>query len=267
MISAVDNSRALTRLWAVALLGILAAVAGSSRAYALTDEEAVEAGRKRLSRSGAYPWYSAADDDVRRVDVAPPPPPPRAGNWEATVPTIAPPTPAFTIWDVLGKVLLALGFALLIGLLALVVWWMMRAFLEGESVADTSMKRAVIGTDDDVDRVDALPFKVRRPRGDLLDEARRQYEAGNYNEAIIYFYSYLLVELDKSQLIRLTRGKTNRQYLREVRRRASLFELLEMTMIAFEDVFFGHHSLGRERFESCFRRLDEFETQIREAVA
>jgi hypothetical protein len=163
-------------------------------------------------------------------------------------------------------VLLVLGFAVLIGLLALVVWLMMRAFLESESVADASVKRAVIGTDDDVDRVDALPFKVRRPRGDLLEEARRQYEAGNYNEAIIYFYSYLLVELDKGQLIRLTRGKTNRQYLREIRRRRSLFELLEMTMIAFEDVFFGHHLLGRERFELCFRRLDEFETQVREAV-
>ena len=70
----------------------------------------------------------------------------------------------------------------------------------------------------------------------------------------------------RSLSIRLTRGKTNRQYLREIRRRPRLVELLEMTMIAFEDVFFGHHALGRARFESCYHRLDEFETQVREAV-
>ena len=125
----------------------------------------------------------------------------------------------------------------------------------------------LVGTDNDVDRVEALPFEVRRPQGDLLSEARRHYEAGNYNEAIIFFYSYLLVELDKSQLIRLTRGKTNRQYLREVRRQPLLHELLSLTMVAFEDVFFGHHQLPRSRFETCFRRLDEFEAHLQETVA
>jgi hypothetical protein len=248
------------------LLFLWATGAVSGAAYALTDDEAVEAGRKRLSKRGAYPWYSAEDDDLRRVDVAPSPPPPEAGDWEWKTRNPGR-LPRLGIGRMIGNLLLALGFAVLIGLLALIAWLLVRSFLESETLADAALSRAVIGTDDDVDRVDALPFKVRRPRGDLLEEARRQYEAGNYNEAIIYFYSYLLVELDKGQLIRLTRGKTNRQYLREIRRRTSLCELLEMTMIAFEDVFFGHHSLGRDRFESCFHRLDEFETQIREAVA
>jgi hypothetical protein len=265
MISIADNSSALPRLCIVALLFLLATGAGSGAAYALTDDEAIEAGRKRLSKRGAYPWYSAEDDDVQRVDVAPPPPPPTAGDWEWKTPNTGRP-PSFNFGAMIGRVLLVVGFTVLIGLLALIVWLLMRSFLESETLADAALHRAVIGTDNDVDRVDALPFKVRRPRGDLLDEARRQYEAGNYNEAVIYFYSYLLVELDKGQLIRLTRGKTNRQYLREIRRRPLLFELLEMTMVAFEDVFFGHHSLGRDRFESCFRRLDEFETQVREAV-
>jgi hypothetical protein len=30
-------------------------------------------------------------------------------------------------------------------------------------------------------------------------------------------------------------------------------------MVAFEDVFFGNHPLDRNRFESCWTRLDEFE--------
>jgi hypothetical protein len=142
---------------------------------------------------------------------------------------------------------------------------LIRAFLKREATGDDSRKRTDVDAGEP-DRVDALPFQVRRPQGDLLEEARRHYASGNYDEAIIYFYSFLLVELDKGQLIRLARGKTNRQYLREIRRQPLLFELLETTMIAFEDVFFGRHSLGRDRFESCFHRLGEFESQIQEAA-
>ena len=29
-------------------------------------------------------------------------------------------------------------------------------------------------------------------------------------------------------------------------------------MLAFEDVFFGHYSLSKERFESCWDQLEEF---------
>ncbi len=68
------------------------------------------------------------------------------------------------------------------------------------------------------DQVEALPFLAERPRGDLLGQARRHYEQGNYSEAIIYLFSYQLVELDKVSRIQLAKGKTNRQYLRELAR-------------------------------------------------
>ena len=53
-------------------------------------------------------------------------------------------------------------------------------------------------------------------RLDLLAEARRHYQAGNYGAAIVYLFSFQLVQLDQRQIIRLAKGKTNRQYLREV---------------------------------------------------
>jgi hypothetical protein len=252
----------------LALVFLLAATVWPGASYGLTDDEAIEAGREGLSRPVRYPWYEKQTDDVRRVKADPPPPPPTAGQWEWEGPkSKARRRPRLGLWDILGEILLYLGFAVLIGGLALIIMLLIRTFLRSEANPARSQQKAIIGTDDDVDRVEALPFKVRRPRGDLLEEARRHYQAGNYNEAIIYFYSYLLVELDKSQLIRLTRGKTNRQYLREIRRQPLLFELLEKTMIAFEDVFFGHHSLDRSRFETCFNRLDEFEARIEEAAA
>jgi hypothetical protein len=57
----------------------------------------------------------------------------------------------------------------------------------------------------------------------------------------------------------LSKGKTNRQYLREVGHRAPLRQLVEQTMVAFEDAFFGRHSLDQTRFESCWFRVGEFE--------
>jgi len=68
-----------------------------------------------------------------------------------------------------------------------------------------------------------------------------------------------LIQLDKQQIIRLAIGKTNRQYLREVGPPSALGRLLEETMVAFEDVFFGNRRLERARFEACWSRLPEFE--------
>jgi hypothetical protein len=68
---------------------------------------------------------------------------------------------------------------------------------------------------------------------------------------------------------RLTRGKTNRQYLRETSRRGrtGLVGLLEQTMLAFEDFFFGNHPIDRARFEACWARLGEFESQLKRQTA
>ena len=76
--------------------------------------------------------------------------------------------------------------------------------------------------DGDAARIESLPFPVAAGRLDLLAEARRHYQAGNYGAAIVYLFSFQLVQLDKRQIIRLAKGKTNRQYLREVGPRTPL---------------------------------------------
>ncbi len=121
-------------------------------------------------------------------------------------------------------------------------------------------------TKTEADLIESLPFEVPRPQSDLLAEAKRLYEQGAYAQAIVYLFSYQLVQLDQHQAIRLTRGKTNRQYLRELLARPDLGGILERTMVAFEDVFFGHHPLDRAGFERCWQRLDEFHQRISEAA-
>jgi hypothetical protein len=95
-----------------------------------------------------------------------------------------------------------------------------------------------------------------------LAEVRRLYEAGNYDQAVIYFFSFQLVQLDHHQFIRLEKGKTNRQYLRELHAHRSLRGLVEQVMLLFEDVFFGGRQLSRNQFDVCWQRLDEFHIQL-----
>jgi hypothetical protein len=227
----------------------------------LTDEQAEEVVQDKLNGRVNYPWYDRAKDDVRQIHVAPSEPPDspnRDSNWKSKASSR---TPSGSRWgSVLGPLLQGLGIALLVALLLTLAYFIAQALLKAE-VSETASSK-VVETSRDVDRVQALPFQVRKPTGDFLAEARRLYEAGNYSEAIIYLYSYQLVELDRHHVIRLAKGKTNRQYLRETRRQGVLYGILHGTMIAFEDVFFGHHELDRETFELSWRRLDDFHGEL-----
>jgi hypothetical protein len=213
-------------------------------------QTAVEEGREALDRWWGYPWYDSATDSLRRIEIQPPRPP---SNFD---------------WQALFEVIRVLGWVVLAGVLALLAWLLIRAYLERErraaqAAAREHRRRGL----SEVDRVTALPFQVKRPESDLLAEARRHYERGDYGEAIVYFYSYQLVELDKAQMIRLARGKTNRQYVREARAASGVGELLRQTMTLFEEAFFGHHAIDKTQFEACWNRLAEFEEQLAPAPA
>ena len=186
----------------------------------------------------SYPWYDAQQDSLKPITLPQKPPP---------LPREKTPLPELSgllhllAWTVLAVVIAALAFLLMQTLLAR---------RREERLPSDVVK------DGDAASVEMLPFPVAAARGDLLAEARRHYEAGNYGAAIIYLFSFQLLQLDKRQIIRLSKGKTNRQYLREIGPRAVLMKLLEQTMVAFEDVFFGNRQLPRERFEIV---LDAFE--------
>ena len=107
-------------------------------------------------------------------------------------------------------------------------------------------------------RLEELPVQLDPAYKNLLDRVRECYDAGDYNQAIIYLFSYQLIQLDKRQFIRLTRGKTNHQYLREIKQLGGLRDYLSVTVRAFEDVFFGNHDLTRQRFQQCWEHVDVF---------
>lgn len=232
-------------------------------------DQSVAAGRKALDQWWwqSYPWYDSSTDGVGRIDVSEPwymkwkfwewladwdwP------DWLTSGLSFRWPQ-SFLQW--LGWIAVAV---VLIGLVYLIV----RAFRMRQR------RRPAAGDDsgrpeaaEDRRRVEALPLGAGRKPFDPLAEARQHYQQGNYREAIIYLFSYQLVQLDKHHLIRLTKGKTNRQYVRELGRRMTLRGLLEQTMVAFEEVFFGNYTIDRTRFESCWSRLAEFEALVTEGA-
>jgi hypothetical protein len=219
--------------------------------------DAVESGRQALRRSASYPWYDAQADDLQDVnarekkvdDTAT-----RKSGWEAEIQKVQPTQRATNWqWPDISQVLQIAAMVALGAALCVILWLLIRYFLREEDLARTGSEMEFEPTAGEIDRVEALPYQVRRSVGNLLSEAQRLYEAGRYGEAIVYLYSHFLVELDRHQRIRLAKGKTNRQYLRELRSHAELREIVETTMLVFEDAFFGRYEITRERFESCWR--------------
>lgn len=258
------SNRALLAGWALLLFAAIMILASPSFAQTHQDDGAVEAGRKALAGRNQYPWYDAESDAIRRVDVqvSKDAAKHRDSTWQAK-----PRNLPWLEWfiNLLLQMMYWLFWALMVGLLALVIWLLVRAYMNIPPMGASRVEE-VDESRSEADLIEHLPFQVKRPHTDLLGEAQRHYDEGNYGEAIIYLFSYQLVQLDKYHLIRLTRGKTNRQYLREIRTRPGLREMFQRTMVVFEDVFFGHHALDRERFEACWSRLDEFHDRLQQAA-
>ncbi len=222
------------------------AAANAASAASVDTAEAVEAGREALNPGWrGYPWYDSSNDDLRRIRV------PRSRNWNPNW------NLSFSFRGAMWVVWAAI--ALLIVLLAYLLYHVYRGRWVDLPIAKRALTERPAAND--ASRVEALPFQLDPQTGSLLDAARRAYSGGDFARAIIYLFSHELVELDRRQLIRLTRGKTNRQYLRELGR-GPLAGLLAQTMVVFEDVFFGNRALSRERFEICWNRLNEFDVLI-----
>lgn len=240
-----DELPGFSRWFALAALLMVSHWTAVGAAAALEGEEAVEAGRQALNQFWEYPWYDKQKDEAKPIDVTPPPPPPPPSNWSFN-------------WSGVFTFLQYLGWTVFVLLIALMIFLMLRAeWTRLSALAKKDEKPGEVGPAQP-DRVEALPFKVATSNKDFYSTAEEYYLAGDYSTAIIYLYSFKLLQLDKAQIIHLTRGKTNRQYLRETRRFSSAGPLLEPTMTAFEEVFFGHRSLGRERFEACWQVAPRF---------
>ena len=208
----------------------------------LSDPEmAVQAGREGLQSQISLPWYDRQADDTRPLNL----PPQRARN-RATGGT----------WDMswIGDIFTFLMWLVVAALIVAIVVALLRSWQQAEQQpSDLSTVKGADGAQ--IARVEALPVAIDQPLANLLTEAQRLAARGEYSLAMIYLFSHQLVEADKVSALRLRKGKTNRQYLRELRRNQpetpELPQSLERTMLAFERSFFGAHAPTREEFDLC----------------
>lgn len=226
-------------------------------------QDPIENGQSSLAN---FPWYDAENDSLQPMEVAAPPEArtkdrnslskgarktPLAGGMGGAPSALA--GLSILTWG-----LIALFIA---GVVAALLWAFLRVDNSGPA-EDTDYVRGKSMEE----RIKELPFELEKWTGDFQQLARQAYQSGDYKTAITLLFSHVLLRLDKASLIRLRKGKTNRQYLGELRSHRNLTNYYQRVMVPFEDAFFGDHELGRERFEDCWNGLENFETNVTQAV-
>ncbi len=247
--------------WRVALGLLVVACLGLLTTRAVAQEDPA----RDALRGGAYPWYNKEADGVRKIELLPQAvddfePPNRKLSYFPKIRTIPPGGggPTGPRGSFLGPLLNVIGYMALFAVCAVLIWMVGNRFLRREITESKATK--VVETSRKVDQVQKLPMQLASHEGDFLSMARSLMAQGNYGQAIIYLYAHQLVSLDERHLIRLSKGKTNRQYLRELRKQAPVASLVEGTITLFEDAFFGKKLITEAQFLVCWNQLDQFES-------
>ena len=147
-------------------------------------------------------------------------------------------------------------------LVGLMVWIFMNSRIEiGSDEISARPDRSL------AESIRHLPFEMDVKQGDFRQQAQASYQAGDFRMALVFLFSHVLVTLDQAKLVRLKKGKTNRQYLRELSPSRPLVKYYGDVMVPFEQTFFGDYPVTKEVFESCWQGLDGFQKSVDEARA
>lgn len=228
--------------------------------------------RQALESMGSLPWYNAEQDQVEAVPVKPriddssnrdsrwrPQPAKPSATATGTANTSNGNQQDSAYWRVWQWLLqnystiiywVLLG-TLVIALIILLVWVMSRLDPRSNELGrDTRQATSEAERIADLERMENLPVQVQASGRDLLAEADRLRAANRLADAIIYLFSHRLLVLDRAGAIRLSRGKTNHQYLREVRNRTGLYPLFSDTVQLFEQSYFGGYAIDTAKFDA-----------------
>ncbi len=225
--------------------------------------------------SPRHPWYDPQAQSVRPVseDLLASEEP---SWWEHLVEAVA------NLWRKLQQWLEGFSFSLGWGtwaiefnlyqlflvLLALgVVWFVVRVLLRWYLASRQEVGKPLSGKQESTTTVmpeplDQLPVAVPTGSAGLWKLAQQAAQQGQWNQAIVYLYSYLLLQLDQAGWIRLEKGRTNRYYLRQLRADPEVYSWMREIVWAFEDAFFGHHQLSPQRFQKCWELVPQLRQRI-----
>ena len=150
------------------------------------------------------------------------------------------------------------GGLLLMLIIGLAVWAFLKSrFGDSDELSDSAGPPRSIE-----ESIKQLPLELQADGGDFLQLAREAYRANNLARAVTLLFSHVLVQLDQRGAVRLKKGKTNRQYLSELRPYRSLAKYYTAVMVQFEKSFFGNHPVPRDEFEQNWNQLEVFERDL-----
>lgn len=219
-----------------------------------------------------YPWYDADSDQLEPLESKSEAFPMSSERNEielgkAKIPKVKPPsTPpaggagtAGGGW-LGGFDLTSLLMTILITVIVCALAFLFYKFLAVESSQDdgASARRKKLLSES----IEQLPFDLQAAGGDFRSLAQQAYQAGDLRRAFIFLYSHVLVTLDQNERISLRKGKTNRQYLKEVWEDPKLSSYFKSVMLPFERAFFGDHEPAPDQFERCWSGLDNFHSHL-----
>lgn len=107
-------------------------------------------------------------------------------------------------------------------------------------------------------RLEAIAPEARERVDDLGTAAENALAAGDLRLALVYFFSWLIVESDKRGLLWARRGKTNREYWIELAVNPEIQTIYKATMNEFERVYFGAQTISRAEFDDVWRLREPF---------
>lgn len=212
------------------------------------------------------PWYDAEKDRIRSLPLPPRSPPPSATTWTSTRST-SPPTATAPLVQATPSGSEYIPYAILVVLLVVVLFLLVRSLQLPSSIANRGRGQGSDARTFTPALLRELPFDLPPDENDPLAMADRHAQRGEYGEAIVRVFAYLLVTLHQRDKIHLASHKTNRMYARELERRTALRRLFLARARDFEDYFFGAHGITAERYQTARRTLEGLDALLTDEVA
>lgn len=252
-------------------MSLMLCVGSSVCAFAQVDAD--QSVKQALPELGGTPWYDAESQSVKPVTLESTENESahRNSRWVPGASRVKSTTSSssssnssggwfgtnITTANVIGWAIIGIAFVVASGML---IYAFSKLSPDGSSgsLASNQGKRSL--DEQTLNRIKELPAELRRTDVDLRTEAERLMIAGEFDEAIKCLFGHQLLLLDRRGWLRLSRGKTNGRYVREVSRENSdAGRFLRATADAFEASYFGRHTPTQHRFSGLWETNQQLE--------